>query len=186
MNTPAHALVNQWALGRKYPFWPIFLGAILPDIPIYFFYLWEKVVIGIAESRIWSVDYFQSAWQPIIDLLHSFPLILALMGLAHYWKSSRLEAFSGSLLLHSLLDFPLHYDDAHRHFFPLSNWRFNSPISYWDSRRYGVLGAGIELLLVLAASWVLFRRYPYWLPRIALVSICLLNMAAYWMLYVHA
>ena len=65
--------------------------------------------------------------------------------------------FFASMALHCLMDLPLHHDDAHRHFLPLSTWRFRSPISYWDPRHFGSLVAGAELLGVLAGSIVLAR-----------------------------
>lgn len=61
------------------------------------------------------------------------------------------------MLLHHLGDLPLHHDDAHRHFFPLSNFRLISPVSYWDPQHYGTLVALVELAAVLVASAYLLR-----------------------------
>lgn len=156
LNTPAHLVINIAVLkGRAAA---AALGAFLPDAPIFAFYLWEKLVLKRAESQIWSVDYFVSAWQPVIDSLHSFPL--AAIGLAAAWRWGTGRAFCLSLLLHSALDFPLHHDDTHRHFFPFSDFRFASPVSYWDPRHHGRIGAGIEALAVVAAVAALWRRYP--------------------------
>jgi len=47
---------------------------------------------------------------------------------------------------------PVHHDDGHRHFFPLSDWRFESPVSYWDPAHYGHIFLWIELLLVAAGT----------------------------------
>ena len=65
-----------------------------------------------------------------------------------------------SMVLHHLADLPLHHDDAHQHFWPLSSVRFISPVSYWDVDHLGRLGATIELVLVLIAS-------AYLLPRLS-------------------
>lgn len=185
MNTPTHAVFNLSVLGRKYAPLPVLGGAILPDLPIYLFYLQEKLVDGTPESTIWSIDYFRSAWQPVLDVLHSFPLILLLFGLARYLRQPRLEAFSSSLFLHSAFDFPVHHDDAHSHFFPFSRYRFFSPVSYWDSRHYGAAGAALELLLVLAAAGNLCRRYSSWSVRGMLILLCAVYVAAYCSFYAH-
>ena len=41
-------------------------------------------------------------------------------------------------------------DDAHRHFYPLSDYRFISLVSYWDPRHYGTVAMPAELLTVAA------------------------------------
>ena len=63
-----------------------------------------------------------------------------------------------SILLHCLEDLPLHHDDGHRHFWPFSNFRFESPVSYWDPNYYGAIAGQIELGLMLIASVYVFRR----------------------------
>lgn len=159
MNTPSHAVVNAAVLGRRYPLWPVVAGAVLPDAPIYLFYWSDRFLLGAPASRIWSVDYFRSAWQPAIDALHSFPLVAVAFVLARRLGWRRCEAFSASAFLHSVGDFPFHHDDAHRHFFPFSDYRFRSPVSYWDWRHHGALGAAIELFLVLISLGALCRTY---------------------------
>jgi hypothetical protein len=51
-------------------------------------------------------------------------------------------------------DLPLHHEDAHRHFLPFTNWRFISPVSYWDPEYHGRIIAVIEILFTLAACGV--------------------------------
>lgn len=57
------------------------------------------------------------------------------------------------------LDFPVHADDAHPHFWPLTGWRFFSPVSYWDSAHYGNFFASLEGILGIALAVILFRRF---------------------------
>jgi hypothetical protein len=64
------------------------------------------------------------------------------------------------MVLHGLCDLPLHHDDAHRHFLPLSHLRFESPVSYWDPAHYGLWMAPLEAVLMLGASAVVWRRFP--------------------------
>ena len=63
-----------------------------------------------------------------------------------------------SMLIHCGFDFFLHNDDAHHHFFPLSDFAFESPVSYWDAAHYGNIVAPIEVCATLAVSVYLFRR----------------------------
>jgi hypothetical protein len=68
-------------------------------------------------------------------------------------------AFSASALLHSAIDFLVHRDDGHMQFWPLTDWRFQSPVSYWDPAHggnwFGLFEAALGILLIV----VLFRRY---------------------------
>jgi len=41
-------------------------------------------------------------------------------------------ALTASMFLHCLADFPLHTEDAHRHFWPFSDFRLDIGISYWN------------------------------------------------------
>ena len=72
------------------------------------------------------------------------------------------------MALHSVGDFLLHHDDAHRHFFPFSEWRFQSPVSYWDPRYYGDVVSPIESLVVLLGALWLMSRHRARGPRILL------------------
>ncbi len=158
MNTPAHAIVNLVVL-RGANAVPVVMGAVLPDLPMLLFYGVEKLVLATPERVIWSASYFAPAWQAVFDGVHSLPLIGAALSLA-LWRGSKAQtAFLSSMVVHSIGDFLLHHDDAHRHFFPFSDWRFESPISYWDPRYYGNFVAPIEsLVVVLGAVWLMSRH----------------------------
>jgi len=159
MNTPGHSILNLAILGRaRRPgtVWPILLGSWLPDAALFVFYGWAKLR-GMPESVIWREAYYTPAWQDIFAIGNSMPL--ALMGLAlSRWRGwSAGMALFASILLHHAGDLPLHHDDAHRHFWPLTDFRVISPISYWDPAHFGSLGALLEVLLVLLASVLLWR-----------------------------
>ena len=58
-----------------------------------------------------------------------------------------------------MCDFLLHHNDGHRHFLPFSDFRFVSPVSYWDPRHYGGIVAPLEALLAVGAcGWLLVRE----------------------------
>lgn len=182
MKTPSHAILNLALLGKPHlpqANLPIVLGAILPDIPIFIFYFWAKLVLQLPETQIWSEAYYQPFWQNIIALFHSIPLA-AIGGLFAYYRGWQIgQIFFLSLVLHSLLDLPVHNDDAHRHFFPFSNYRFISPLSYWDSKHHGDLVSFIETLLVLGATVYNFGLVQSRIGKGLMIAINLL----YWLSY---
>ncbi len=158
MNTPAHAIVNLLLFRKKTresQTLAIVTGALAPDVPMVVFYIWSRLA-GRTEQVIWRHDYFDPGWQSVFDAFHSFP-VLGLAWLAAWragWSSTC--AFFGSMFLHACFDFPVHHADAHRHFLPLSDWRFLSPISYWDPAWHGQVVGAIEFLSVLAGgAWLL-------------------------------
>lgn len=188
MNTQAHVIVNLAFLGRAEKvclFWPIVLGGLAPDAPMFAFYAWQKLVVKAREAEIWSEAYFRAEWQLIFDLPNSIPLALLAVLLAWRLGAPRVMAFFSSVILHCLGDLPLHHDDAHRHFLPVSDWRFESPISYWDPAHHGLLGAGLEATALLAAVAVLARRHPSkrarWLLRAAVIFHLVVWLGGWWM-----
>jgi hypothetical protein len=84
-----------------------------------------------------------------------------------------------SMVLHSLGDLPIHHDDAHRHFFPFSEYCFISPISYWDPRYHGTIVSLVEILMVSGGSVYLFPKLQSWLGYSALIGIS----GLYWLMY---
>lgn len=165
VNTPAHIILSAVVLGRGrfYKHWiAITGGALLPDVPMFGFYLFERLVVGHPERLIWSQLYFDPDWQRFFDLFNSLPLIAFGLAFAAYRRSGPAIAFFLSMTLHVAGDLPVHREDAHGHFYPLSDWRFESPVSYWDPEYHGLLFGGLELLGVIVGSWLLIRRGRPW------------------------
>lgn len=185
MNTPAHALIAVASLagGKRRPLARYALvGAVLPDLPMFGFYLWQRGVVGLPEAQIWGEAYFRANWQLLFDCFNSLPaavLGLALASCANPRVRSAAQMFFGAVILHIALDFPLHHDDAHRHFLPLSRWRFESPVSYWDPAHAGALGAAIEVACVLGSLAILWRRFEGRFVRATLIGLSGLSVIAY-------
>jgi hypothetical protein len=182
VNTPAHAVVNLLILGRGNrpdTAAPIALGSLLPDLPMVLFYVYHKGLSGRPESEIWGERYFDEPWQALFDVFNSIPLVLT--GLVIAWRlgAARWTAFFAGMGLHALFDLPLHHDDAHRHFFPFSDWRFASPISYWDPAHYGDVVALVEISAVAIGSVMLWRRYRQWPLRILCAALAF-SYALHW------
>jgi hypothetical protein len=160
MNTPIHVMLNALVLGRGrwLSHWlAISGGAVAPDLSMVFLYAYERVVRGTPERVIWSTRYFDPDWQLVVDLFNSFPLIGLGALVAWRLRATAWLAFFASMALHCVTDLLVHREDAHAHFFPLSSWRFISPVSYWDPRHYGWLVGPLELLLIVGGALVLFR-----------------------------
>jgi hypothetical protein len=172
MNTPSHAILNLLVLSGFAPnaTLPILIGAVIPDVPMFVLVVWARVQ-RIPASEVWSTVYWQPFWQDFTHGFHSIPIALIIAIMAHLLRVDWLKWLCISAILHSLGDLPVHHDDAHRHFLPLSQYRFISPISYWDRQYYGQTVACIEILLVVAASIYLFPRTGFWLGKAALVSV---------------
>ncbi|MEM9136112.1 MAG: hypothetical protein AAGB01_02005 [Cyanobacteria bacterium P01_F01_bin.42] len=172
MKTPSHALVNVGVLSLwSSPSFalPLFIGAVLPDISIFILYFWAKFWKKEDEKTIWSEIYYQKFWQDLVALFHSFPVCILLLGIGIGLQWTALIAAAASLILHNLGDFPLHHDDAHRHFYPLSEYRFVSPLSYWDTKHYGKQVAAVEDCLTLCCCiYVLATSFALWLKVIAI------------------
>jgi len=187
VNTPAHALVNLAVLaGGKRPAdarW-VLLGAVLPDAPMLVFFMWESLFQGHAQALLWNELYFEDRWQDFFDVFNSIPLAALGLAIGFALRRTSVILVFASVLLHCALDLPLHHDDGHRHFFPLSDWRFESPISYWDPRRFGAWGALAETLAVLAASAVLWRRTAGRGFRFGVGLFCVIQVVGYLAMFV--
>jgi hypothetical protein len=165
MNTPTHVVLNSFLLGRgrfARCAWPIAFGALVPDLSILAFYLYQRFWKDLSERAIWSQAYFLPHWQALFDAFHSLPLIALAALVAHQRRSNWLLAGSASMALHVAVDLPLHNEDAHGHFWPLTSWRFRSPLSYWDPNHYGRWIVALEVAATIAACVALWRRGGRW------------------------
>ena len=152
MQTPTHVAISLF-LWRHSDNWKATLavvsGAILPDLNMFIFYAYQKI-IGSSESDIWTTFYFEEHWQLFFDWFNSIPIFLALAMIA-YWRRWRIMyLIAASALVHVLCDLPVHNDDAHRHFLPISHWRFIGPVSYWDPKHFRLVAASIEFVMAVA------------------------------------
>ncbi|MFN3214523.1 MAG: cobalamin biosynthesis protein CobQ [Henriciella sp.] len=161
MNTIAHMVIASAALSRPASprrNWAVLIGAILPDASMFVFFAWSRLQ-GWSGDETWNVQYWNEPWQTLSAISNSFVLFGLLFILALWRRWPTLWIIAIAALLHLALDFPLHADDAHRHFWPVSDWRFASPVSYWDPRFNGMIGAGIETGCALAGIALLWWRF---------------------------
>ena len=184
MNTATHAVVAATLLARRRA--PVrnvavLAGALVADLSMFVFYGWAKLLTPMTEREIWTEAYWREPWQVLGAISNSVPLALAVLAIAR-WRGSVLSAvLAAAWLSHLALDFPVHATDAHRHFWPLTDWRFESPLSYWDSR-YGAAYVGVaEVTLFLLCTVALWRRFDGRWTRPALM----INASAFVGVYLY-
>lgn len=171
------------------------LGGILPDIPMLSIVLALKLA-GVPDRTIFGELYWQNWWQITNAIGHNFWLWAGLF-LISVAMRERLSAslaaiegwtmtavFAASAFLHTSIDFLVHREDAHMSFWPVTRWKFTSPVSYWDGAHYGNWFSAFEMVLGLALAVVLFRQFRNLWVRGALMIAMLLYVAvpAYFML----
>jgi len=188
MNTPAHLILGLAVFSRRgssKATGGAAAGALLPDLSLYVMAGVSLAILRIPPEIVFGQLYFSPAWQTVFAIDNSFLLWGLVLAFALWWKSEFATALSGAALLHIALDFPLHHDDGRPHFWPASNWVFESPISYWDSAHHAAWVQPIELLMVVICVGVLFKRFPRWPMRVlALVLLaCELMVARSWLLF---
>lgn len=180
MNTPTHLIFGAAAFGK--PGAPLITaaalaGAFLPDFSLYAMAGWHLFVLGTSPRIVFDELYFSDLWQAVFAVDNSFILWGLLFAVALMFKTRWLIALAGAGLLHLALDFPLHHDDARRHFWPVSDWVFVSPYSYWDRAHHGGTIATIEIVISLVLLAVLWRRFHAKLARAAIAIATLIQLA---------
>lgn len=195
MMTQTHLLVGT-ALFARPDAWlrniAVTVGALLPDAGIFVLFGWSKVA-GIPERQVWDELYWQEPWRTWVAAQNSVFLYagLALAGVVVLWAARPLFRvgvlalfLALAALAHVVLDFPVHHDDAHRHLWPISDWVFRSPVSYWDPAHHGRTFMVVEAALAIAlAVWLFTRFHAWWVRGLLLLAITLyLAVPAYFFL----
>ncbi len=188
MLTSSHILIGAAATSRpNMRPWQIFLawaGGFAPDASIFLMVVYSRLVNG-SGFDLWSnYDglYWQEPWQFYSAISNSFPLWAAVLagGFLLYRYSSKLRPvglavliFSVGYFLHISVDFVTHADDAHVQFWPFSDWRFNSPISYYQREYYGQIVSVLEMGMGFGIVGYLIYKFRQWFVRIAAVLLAI-------------
>ena len=179
MNTPAHLIFGVAAFGRpdvRFVTLAAALGGLAPDLSLYVMAGVSLFVLQIPPQTVFGELYFSDAWQTVFAIDNSFFLWGALLALGVWRRSGILIAFAGAALLHVALDFPLHHDDGRPHFWPFSNWVFESPFSYWDRRQGASFIAPLEGVVCFGLVVLIWRRYTNWLQRALWTAVLALEL----------
>lgn len=171
MRTATHALLALTALAR--PDAPrlnatVVAGALVPDLAIFVMAAWAGTVAQIPAAEIWDDVYFRPFWQEVFAVTNSAPIYALLVLLGFVFKVRWVWLLGAAALIHLAGDLPLHHDDGHPHFWPITSWIFESPVSYWDPRHFGRYFVFLELSSALLMIVLLWKRFPYWIWRAGL------------------
>ncbi len=162
MNTPAHLIIGAAAFARpgaRAVSLAAILGAAAPDLSLYFMAGTALFLMDVPPNVVFDEYYFSPAWQQVFAIDNSFIVWGLACAVAVAFSRPALVAFTGAALLHLAFDFPLHHDDARPHFWPVTDWVFESPVSYWDRNHYAGIVGPLEMLLCLALCAMLWRRF---------------------------
>ena len=86
MTTQSHVILNIALLSKRrkpYLHSYAFLGAVIPDVPIFIFFAVETFILQTSQRELWSSRYFMEAWQNFFDIFNAIPLILIVLGIGH-------------------------------------------------------------------------------------------------------
>ena len=179
MNTPAHLLIGSAAFAspdRRGTFLWAALGSLAPDLSLYVMAMVSLFVLGISPQVVFGEYYYSDAWQAVFAIDNSFILWAVGLAVAVAVKAPRAIAFAAAGLLHIALDFPLHTHDARQHFWPVTDWVFHSPVSYWDSGAYANIVGPVALALSLGAALWIWSRFRHWAIRLVTVVLALMEL----------
>ena len=180
MNTPAHLIFAAAAFAR--PNAPrrnaaAIAGGLAPDLSLYLMTAWAIWVQGIPARVVFNDLYFSPAWQQVFAIDNSVFVWGAVLAIGAALRSSTVMVFAGAALLHLALDFPVHHDDGRPHFWPVTMWVFESPVSYWDHRHFGRWIGAAEVVACIVLLLVLWRRFSG-LPARTGIAVSLAAIAA--------
>ncbi len=181
MNTQTHALLALALFSkREAPArnWAVLAGALVTDIFIYVGLVYYGLITGDGIGAYFNTIYFQPHMQFWSALSNALPIFTALAVIGYAFRQHKwavlLLFFALAAFTQSLIDLPVHADDAHRHFWPITDWRFYSPISYWDPAHYGRIIGQIDNLLGLICIAILWRRHPALRVKVVLSALIVL------------
>lgn len=180
MNTPTHTLLALALLSRpqqRKRNLTVIAGSLIPDLAIFLWAPYQSFVNGVSGEEMWRELYFAPSMQNLIAWFNSIPIYLGLIALGFLGRGKAwgklLLVFAAAALIHMATDLPVHAEDAYRHFWPLTDWRFYSPLSYWDEAHHARWVGTVEIILAGGCIALLWRRHPAQWVKIALSLLAL-------------
>jgi len=150
---------------------------------------------GVSDEVLWGEWYYSDTWQHLGAISNSIPIFLFTAVVCYGILKSWMQRFGDhpetiqaimfaalAALMHTVTDLPLHNDDGHPHFWPLSLWIYQSPVSYWDPDHFGLQWSVVELIIAAGLIIFLWRRtIRKWVKSLLiLVGVSYATVAVYW------
>jgi Zinc dependent phospholipase C len=179
MRTPSHFLITavlaKHYRGRaKIHQVALLLGSIMPDLPLVLlsstralYLLFSKGhPITSIHSFMFDELYFNNPWWITAhNVFHAPFILLTGLALTYHDRAAKgvgfwLFYFFLGCLFHTVLDIPTHASDGPLLLFPFNwQWRFHSPISYWEPAHWGVAFTLFEYTLngIILVYWGVSR-----------------------------
>ena len=147
MTIYAHAFWAWYPFRRRSWVGWFVVGAVVPDLP--YLLVFAAAVLRAGPGMLADLGLWHSLWRnPLICALHSFvPWGVVLLGAVVLLRARNPAPapIMGSSLafilgwgFHVILDMFTHRSDGYPIFWPLSDYRFPTPISYWEPSYHGV------------------------------------------------
>ena len=176
MITPSHAVYGLAFFGKANDMKrniAVTLGGIAPDSITFLFFIVNHFLMGYSSEMMWDDMFFNSTWRPFINLSHSLILLPFLAFVGYYYGKRLMMFFFMSATVHAMFDFCVHTQDAYAHFWPLSHWRFISPLSYYDPQSYGnVVGLFDSIIVLALITYVWHHSHnKYWRGMFACLAL---------------
>ncbi|WP_170788916.1 cobalamin biosynthesis protein CobQ [Ruegeria lacuscaerulensis] len=161
MNTPAHLLIGAAAFARPSygrTLRAVLIGSVLPDLSLYLMAGVSLFILNIPEQVVFGQLYYSDAWQTVFAIDNSFLVWGLALAIGVLLRARLLVLGASAGLLHLGTDFLLHAGDGRAQFWPLSNWVFHSPISYWDSAHHAQWVVLVSITACAVSYIALWRR----------------------------
>ena len=185
MNTPAHLIFSAAIFARPHDRRRTLAGlagALAPDLSLYVMAGTAIFVLGLNPGYVFGTLYFSDTWQQVFRVDNSFLIWAAGFGVAWWYGARAAMVFAASALLHLAFDLPLHHDDGRPHFWPVTDWVFESPVSYWDRAHHAGVVGPVEMGLSLFFCLILIRRFPSLRSRLLIAALAAVQLspALFW------
>jgi len=180
MNTPAHVIFATAAFAQPHNrrrTLAAVAGALGPDLSLYIMVIVSLFVLRLDPDYVFDTLYFSDAWQQVFKIDNSFFVWGAAFGLAWWMQAKNAMVFAASGLMHLALDFPLHHDDGRSHFWPVIDWVFESPLSYWDMAHHAGIIGPIEMGLSVLFCVILALRFTSLRSRLLIAALAAAQLA---------
>ena len=180
VNTPAHLILSAAVFARtdrRRVNAAALAGGMLPDLSLYLIGAWMMTIGGQSPELFFGTTYYSDWVQSVMSVDNSIPLWSLAVLFALLSRTPAAIAFATCGWMHVVSDFLLHNDDARAQFWPLGDWVFHSPVSYWDPAHHGDIAGLVEIGIVTVLLIVLWRRFSGWPARLAIALAGLAQLA---------